>query len=208
VNIPENSNTASRSEPAGGGAEWEARWQSGDTPWEKGAPAPPLLDWLAGNSIAGPVLVPGCGSGNDVRALATAGAQPLGIDISASAIAHAGSHPHSGSETYRVADLFALPPELTGAFDWVFEHTCFCAIDPSRRGDYVAAVAAALKPTGRMLAIFYLDPGHESGPPFGVDRDEIKGLFNDSFEILEEYVPSISFPGRESRELVCVLSRR
>ena len=53
--------------------DWEERYESGDTPWEKGAPAPPLLEWLdSRGSIRGDVLVPGCGSGYDVRAIAAA----------------------------------------------------------------------------------------------------------------------------------------
>jgi SAM-dependent methyltransferase len=191
--------------------DWEARYLADDMPWEKGAPAPPLVDWLARNQIPGLVLVPGCGSGHDVRELARAGAEPIGIDIAPSAITRAESLPRAGSERYRVENLFALPPELTGVFDWAFEHTCFCAIDPKRRADYAAAIAAALKPHGRLLAIFYLDPGHAhpgDGPPFGVTRAELDTLFTPQFETLEEYVPSIAYPGREGRELVRVMRRR
>jgi hypothetical protein len=51
--------------------DWEQRYETGDTPWEKGAPAPPLLEWLESRgSIRGDILVPGCGSGHDVRAIA------------------------------------------------------------------------------------------------------------------------------------------
>ena len=41
--------------------EWEIRYQSGDTPWNKNAPHPALLRWLAHHSLPGRVLVPGCG---------------------------------------------------------------------------------------------------------------------------------------------------
>ena len=218
MNTPENSNTASPSARAGAAAngsiagastDWEAHWQTGDTPWEKGAPSPPLLDWLTKDQISGRVFVPGCGSGHDVRAIAAAGAEPLGIDLSPTAIGRAQDFPRAGAEHYRVANLFAMPPELVGAFDWVFEHTCFCAIDPSRRSDYAAAVSAALKPQGRLLAVFYLDPGGDrEGPPFGVSREELDRLFGPHFETLDDYVPTVSYPGREGRELVRVLRRR
>jgi len=189
--------------------DWEARYQTDDTPWEKGAPAPPLLEWLARHELRGRVLVPGCGSGHDVRELARAGADPVGIDIAPSAIQRADTHPRVGEERYEVADLFALPGHLIGAFDWVFEHTCFCAIDPVRRSDYVAGVVAALKSHGRLLAVFYIDPGHdEDGPPFRVTREEIERHFDGHFEMITAYVPGIAYPGREGRELVCVLRRR
>lgn len=189
--------------------DWETRYQTGDTPWEKGTPAPPLLEWLGRHEIHGRVLVPGCGSGHDVRALARAGAAPVGIDIAPSAIQRADAHTRAGTERYEVADLFALPGHLIGAFDWIFEHTCFCAIDPARRADYVAGVVSALKPHGRLLAIFYLDPDHdEDGPPHRVAHEEIERLFGGHFETITAYVPELAYPGREGRELVCMLRRR
>ncbi len=188
--------------------DWELRYQSGDMPWEKGGPAPPLVDWLSRNEIHGRILVPGCGSGHDVRALSRAGAEPVGLDISPSAIHLADSLPRAGGERYQLANLFELPSELIGAFDWIFEHTCFCAIDPKSRPDYVAAVAAALSPHGRLLAIFYLDPGHDARPPYGTTREELDAFFSGHFETLAEYIPTISYPGREGRELVRVLQKR
>jgi len=189
--------------------DWETRYQTGDTPWEKGAPAPPLMEWLANHEICGRVLVPGCGSGHDVRELARAGADPVGIDLAPSAIQRADSHRRAGAERYEVADLFALPGHLIGAFDWVFEHTCFCAINPSERSNYVAGVVAALKTHGRLLAVFYLDPDNDGeGPPFGVTREEVERHFDGHFEMVTAYVPQLAYPGREGRELVCMLRRR
>ena len=46
-----NSNSASRRRPSGGDTmptDWEAQYQKGETPWEKGAPSPGLVDFLAG----------------------------------------------------------------------------------------------------------------------------------------------------------------
>jgi SAM-dependent methyltransferase len=202
----------SPSDPAGAAAdlsvEWETRYQAGDTPWEKGVPAPPLVDWLSRNEIRGRVLVPGCGSGNDVRALARAGAEPVGLDIAPSAINLADSLPRVGPERYCLGNLFNLPDELCGAFDWAVEHTCFCAINPEFRPGYVAAIKSALKPEGRLLAVFYLTPDHDDGPPYGVTTTELDRLFADRFDLLEEYVPKVAYPGREGRELVRVLRRR
>ena len=55
--------------------DWENRYQTGDMPWEKGQPSPPLLE-LLGKPVdwgKGPILVPGCGFGHDVRALGVLG---------------------------------------------------------------------------------------------------------------------------------------
>ncbi|MEO6846414.1 MAG: thiopurine S-methyltransferase, partial [Chthoniobacterales bacterium] len=117
--------------------------------------------------------------------------------------------PRVGNETYEVGDLFNLSPENRGVYDWVFEHTCFCAIDPARRNDYVKAVASALKAEGHLLAIFFLNPDHdEDGPPFGVTLSELDEFFGPFFSLEREWRPTRCFPGRENREMVRLLKKR
>jgi SAM-dependent methyltransferase len=193
--------------------EWQRRYEENDTPWDKGAPAPPLVRYLKEHRIVGRVLVPGCGMGHEVRALAAqAGATVVGLDVSPTAVAEAAkiAAPSlaGGSASFVAGDFFEMPPELRGSFDWVVEHTCFCAIDPRRRPDYVLAVAAALRSGGKIFAIFYLNPDTETGPPFAVTQEELDRLFAPHFVLLEEGVPEVSFPGRENRELIRVLQKR
>jgi len=190
--------------------DWEAQYQKGETPWEKGAPSPGLVDYLAENRVAGRVLVPGCGFGHDVRVLAAQGAEVVGLDIAPSAVEAANKIPAVSGERYELGNLFDLPAAMRGAFDWVWEHTCFCAIDPSLREAYVEAVHGALKPGGQLLAIFYLDPGNDSpseGPPFEVSIAELNRLFLPRFELLREWLPARAYPGREGREWMRVLRR-
>jgi SAM-dependent methyltransferase len=191
--------------------DWEAQYQKNETPWDKGAPSPGLVDFLANDPVHGAVLVPGCGAGHDVRALAAGGAEVIGLDVAPSALRAAKTFPRVGHERYELADLFALPAPLREAFDWVWEHTCFCAIDPSRRSDYVTAVHGALRPGGRLLAIFYLDPGQPSpddGPPFEVSIAELDRLFLPRFSLEREWLPQHAYPGREGREWMRVLRRQ
>ena len=186
-------------------------YQRGEMPWEKGAPSPGLVDFLASETVRGPVLVPGCGAGHDVRALAAGGEEVVGIDLAPSAIRMAEGFPRAGRERYELADLFALPGHLRGAFAWVWEHTCFCAIDPARRADYVEAVHGALRPGGQLLAVFYLDPGQaspEDGPPFEVSIAELDRLFTPRFSLVREWLPARAYPGREGREWMRLLRRR
>jgi len=183
---------------------WQARYDAGEHHWDRGEAAPPLAEFLETRRVAGDVLVPGCGSGHDVRLLAAQGARVVGLDIAPGALAMAANHPVVGGERYVGGDFFHLPDSLCGAFDWVFEHTCFCAIDPSRRAEHVESCARALRPCGRLLAIFYLeprDPGGD-GPPWGVSEKEIDGLFGAKFDKLESRIPSRAYDGREGRELL------
>ena len=186
-------------------------------PWDKGAPSPPLEDWLekSKDEMEGEILVPGCGLGHDVRLLAgRTKASVVGLDLSSRAIEQAQSVEKSGSEVYVVDDLFALPKDWSGRFDWVWEHTCFCAIDPELRDGYVTAMHEVLTSEGQLLGVFYLDPydeDHRPGerPPHGCTEEELRTRFVESgkFEWVESGIPEKTYPGREGRELLVHLRR-
>jgi SAM-dependent methyltransferase len=193
--------------------EWQRRYEQNDTPWDKEAPAPALVRFLQETAISGRVLVPGCGKGHEVRAL---GMQPncsvVGLDLSSAAIAEArrlaAQADADAAASFIVGDFFRLPPEMNGAFDWLVEHTCFCAIEPRQRPDYVLAAASALRTGGKIFGIFYLNPDTESGPPFAVSEAELAEFFEPHFILLKQWVPKESFPGRENRELVRIMQKR
>jgi SAM-dependent methyltransferase len=180
--------------------DWEARYQSGDMPWEKGEASPGLVDWLAAHPALsrGNVCVPGCGMGHDVRAWAKAGFEAWGFDLAPSAV-------REGQERTRAAGLSArfqradfLADQPPRQFDWLFEHTLYCAIDPQRRDEYARAVLRWLKPDGQFLAVHYLIPDMD-GPPFGTTREEVVKRFSPHFELMEEWVPR-SYPNRTGLE--------
>jgi len=193
--------------------EWQRRYEQNDTPWDKGNPSPPLVRYIERNAISGRILVPGCGRGHEVRALAQqADFTVVGIDLSPVAIADAARlTAQAGLETkasFLVGDFFQLSPDLIGTFDWMVEHTCFCAIEPHQRPDYVNATSSALRPGGKVFGIFYLNPDTETGPPFAVSKEELNQLFAPHFNLLAEWVPAESFPGRENRELIRIMQKR
>src|SRR5690349_9614219 len=127
---------------------WESRYQTKDMPWEKGAPSPGLVDFLAANSdlLRGTVCVPGCGTGHDAREWAKAGFDACGCDIAPSAIRLAAQWTAAAGlkAEFSRGDFLKDPPPRV--FDWVFEHTLFCAINPGERDLYVDAVLRWLKP--------------------------------------------------------------
>jgi methyl halide transferase len=183
-------------------ADWESRYQSGDMPWEKGEPSPGLVDFLAAHPELprGTVCVPGCGTGHDVRAWAKAGFEAHGFDISPSAIRLCEEKTRGTglSARYEVADFLTDPPPQR--FDWLFEHTLYCAINPEQRSDYAQAVLHWLKEDGQFLAVHYLIPD-EDGPPFGTTRDEVVSRFSPHLDLLGEWVPR-SYPNRTGLELM------
>jgi cyclopropane fatty-acyl-phospholipid synthase-like methyltransferase len=171
-------------------------------PREKGEASPGLVDFLAAHPELprGSVCVPGCGTGHDVRTWAKAGFQAFGLDLAPSAIRLATEKTaHPGLSTqFQLADFLAdKPPQR---FDWIFEHTLFCAINPSQRADYAQAVLRWLKPAGQFLAVHYLIPDQD-GPPFGTTREEVVTQFSPHFDLVAEWVPR-SYPNRTGLELM------
>ncbi len=195
--------------------DWDQRYQAGDTPWEKGQAAPPLVELLEKLEPsawgAGPVLVPGCGLGHDVRALAQLELPVLGVDLSPTAVARAGEFPNTGKETYALGN-FLDPAWWAGReFSALWEHTCLCAIDPSERGRYAEAAAACLCEGGLLAGVFFLnpfDPGEvATGPPFGVTLAELEAWFAPWFVRLDGWVPTMAYPGRKGREWLGLFRR-
>ena len=211
MSTAENSNTESPSDRGGSaGRDWEARYQAGDTPWDKGRAHPALVQWLSENRLAGSILVPGSGPGHDVRVLAAnPQAKVIGLDLAPSAKGIAEEFPKTGNETFITADFLYGSAFAEGSFDAVFEHTCFCAIPPDRRPDYARATSTALKPGGLFLAIFYRNPSDrgEPGPPFGCTMDEVDALFGKGFLLLEERTSIPTFEGRGDREVLRLMRK-
>jgi len=196
--------------------DWNERYLSGDTPWEKGGSAPPLIELLERkkNGIwgGGTVLVPGCGTGHDVRALAGEGMEILGVDLAEEAITRALAHPKAGNESYELADFLNTEWRVGKRFSAIWEHTCFCAIDPSRRPDYAEACAGLIEPGGHLIGVFFLtphDPGEEAqGPPFSTTIEELDAHFAPWFERLDSWAPQRAYPGREGREWLVIYRKK
>ena len=191
--------------------DWDQCYQQGATPWDKGEPSPPLEAWLAGRQLSGRALVPGCGLGHDLARVTAAGIEATGLDIAPTAVERARAAYPQLADCFVLSDLFAPPAEWEGHFDWIFEHTCLCALPPSRRGDYEQVVAPLLRPGGRLVGVWFIepemDPG-ESGPPFALPLAELDALFPaDRWRVLDDAVPDVAYPGRHGRERLRVLER-
>ncbi len=188
--------------------DWEARYQSGDMPWEKGEGSPGLADFLRDRPDLprGSVLVPGCGTGHDARTWARHGFTPTGLDIAPSAIRIATERTAAEglNASFRLGDFLREP--ASERFDWVFEHTLFCAIQPADRDLYAESVHRWLRPGGNFLAIHYMIRDVE-GPPFGCTQEELIERFKSRFEWVAGWVPR-SYPNRAGLELMIWWRRR
>jgi SAM-dependent methyltransferase len=191
--------------------DWEQRYRVGDTPWDKGRAAPPLEKALSHIPAAGRALVPGCGTGHEVRLAARFGWKAVGIDLSPTAINRAQQQPAVAGESYLAADFLNLPATLHHHFALVLEHTCFCALDPRQRKTYFEAASQALETGGLLLGVFFtqvsdVEPNH---PPLPCPLPELLELSRPWFDPIDQSPVTQGFSDRqEDEEWVCLWRKR
>lgn len=190
---------------------WEKRYQEGSTGWDLGQATPPLVGLLNNHDLPpqGRVMVLGCGRGHDALIWAQSGFEVVAVDFAPSAIAQgkALAQEKGLAVTFLQRNIFDLVPEFTGQFDYVFEHTCFCALPLAQREAYGQLAAQLLKPGGQLLGIFFTHdrPG---GPPFGSTPEEIQGIFAPHFQLVLCEWEQQSVPSRQNEEHLMIFSRK
>lgn len=188
--------------------DWNQDYAQGHTPWDKGAPSPALLEVIDRGDfdMASEILVPGCGYGHDVAALAEAGFPVTGLDISELALAKVRASNDIEGANYVLGDFFDPGSEDRERYDAIWEHTCFCAITPEQRARYVDAAHRWLKPGGVLVGVFFAfahEPDVE-GPPYKTNIETIEGHFRERFTLEWARRPENCYPGREGEEwLMC-----
>jgi SAM-dependent methyltransferase len=189
---------------------WEEIYRQGDVFWDKGEPSPPLKQYLERHAVRGRALVPGCGPGHEVALAVQHGLDATGLDIAPTGVARARARYPKLAERFVVGDLFHPPPEMRGAFDVVLEHTCLSGLHPTLRVDYRRGIDLTLRPGGLLIGVWYIDPDlgpGGQGPPFPLSEPDLTALFASGYEIVEDYVPEVSFANRVGRERLRVLRR-
>lgn len=156
---------------------WQTRYEHGQTGWDRGATSPTLVRWLAAGDLRPcRILVPGCGRGHEVVALAKAGFEVTGVDFAPAAVAAARARLAEEKLDAEVvqADLFAYRPDRP--FEAVYEQTCLCALAPERWPAYEERLATWLEPGGRLFAAF-MQTDSTDGPPFACRPEAMRKLF-------------------------------
>ena len=206
---------------------WDGLYAAAQDGWDLGGAAPALEDWLASGRFSslssikcgGPemapalpqaadtrararVAVPGAGRGHDARLLARHGYRVTAFDFALAAVAEARRLAAADGVDVAVEqrDVFTLGEDFAGAFDGVWEYTCFCAIDPARREEYVRVLHTILRPGGLLLACFFPLREGGDGPPFPVLRAEIDRALADRFTVLRAGPPGRSADRRQNLE--------
>lgn len=153
--------------------------------WDLNGPSPVLKHIIPQLKIPkGRILVVGCGHGHDAYDLSERGHVVTAVDFSEEAIREAKKlYPEGPNLKFIQADVFNLSEKYFGYFDLVFEHTLFCAIDPTKRNDLVKIYKTMLADQGHLLGIFFTIDNYVR-PPFGATEWELRERLKKNFQLL------------------------
>jgi len=171
---------------------WETRYRQNVTPWDAGRVPGALERFIARHAARGRVLIPGCGTGYEVRHLAQAGFQVTAIDFSEAALEAARRELGPLSHLLRRADFFGFEGDGIG-FDAIYDRAFLCALPRRVWTDWAGRVAQLLRPGGLLFGVFYFD-NLAKGPPFGIAHEELKALLAADFTRIEDEPVEDSLP--------------
>lgn len=187
---------------------WSKIYQSEEPRWELGRPTPALVDMLPRLKLPrSKVLVLGCGSGNDAALFAENGHVVTAVDISREALDRAQKKYGHLNIHWVQSDLFALGNEHTHQYDIIFEHTCYCAMNPGDRNRLVKTWLRLLSPGGHLMGVFFTME-RRSDPPFGGSEWELRERFKKNFQFIFWGRWRQSIDRREGKELFIYAQKR
>jgi len=158
---------------------WEKRFRESFTPWDAGRVPAALEQFLKTEPRDRRVLIPGCGSGYEVRAFAEAGLETLAIDFAPAAVERAQRTLGPIAHLVRLEDFFEF--DIDRPFDLVYERAFLCSLPRPLRPRYVQRVLELLGAQGRIAGFFFFEDG-ERGPPFGLKSGELEALLGKRFD--------------------------
>jgi SAM-dependent methyltransferase len=189
---------------------WETNYAEKTDRWDLGGPTP-VFKYLASSNRFKPgrMIVPGAGRGHDAREFARHGFDVTAVDFAPYVVREMQrlSDPHAPVEIIQ-HDLFTLPNEMDHSFDYLLEYTCFCAIDPQRRGEYADLVTRLLKPNGTFIDLAFPLDGRKGGPPFATSEAEVLDLFQRrGFKLMSGEKPEDSIRERRGAEKLLIFQK-
>ncbi len=190
---------------------WQDLYDTENSPWDMGHETP-VFKRLAesGDFAPGKMIVLGAGSGYDAHLFARHGFDVTAVDFADTAVEKMRSLQDSENLIQIIqGDIFELPEELNGQFDYLLEYTCYCAIHPSRRDEYAQLAYRLLKPNAQWIALSFPIGRREGGPPYVVQPDRvIERMTEHGFNLLHREMPQDSTEGRQGIEELLIMVRQ
>jgi len=171
---------------AGASPSWEQMWKGGlgkGQAFDVGGPSAALMGELARMSPPGAgssALVPGCGRAYDALAIARFGFDSVtAVDLAPTAVEAAREELASASDREAAAKVELLCAdffEMSSKFDFIWDCTFLCALDPSVRGQWASQQKALLKPGGTCVTCVFPICHKVGGPPYAMSVSLVSQL--------------------------------
>ncbi len=160
-----------------------AKESDGHPPWAYMQATPDLVQWAEKSNLSGKnrkALVIGCGLGDDAEFLAKSGFSVTAFDVSETAIEICHKRFPDSKVSYHQADLFKLPDDWQGAFDFVLENRTIQSLPQHRMTETMQAIAKLVAEKGELL-ILCNGRNHEDSAnsiPHPLSREELQEFVN------------------------------
>jgi len=176
---------------------WDSRYRAGKTPWDFGGIPAALARYLRTTSPRR-VLIPGCGSGYEVRAFHECGWEVLAVDYSPAALERARRVLGNLADKIVLGDFFAR--DFGGRkFDVIYERTFLCSLPPEVWPQYGRRMAELLGGGAELIGLFLFGREDEP-PPYPLTEESAQKLFGEHFARAVDEPVSDSLPLFAGRE--------
>jgi SAM-dependent methyltransferase len=177
---------------------WDSRYRSGEMSWDFHGVPRALITCLQTMTTPGRALIPGCGSGYEVRAFHEHGWDVLAIDYSSAAIDRARQVLGSLAEKVVLADFFTH--DFGGRkFDVIYERIFLCSQPSDLWPAYAQRMRELLRPGGKLIG-FFLYGNEDEPPPYPLTKEGARQLFGRNFARVTDESVLDSLPVFSGRE--------
>ena len=179
---------------------WNNKYKNSETRWDIGFVSTPLKEYfnqLTDKTLK--ILIPGCGNSYEAEYLYNLGFTNVFVaDYSEIALKNFINRvPNFPEDNLLCMNFF----NIRDSYDLIIEQTFFCAIDISKRTDYVNKIYELLSYNGKLVGLLFINILSNDHPPFGGDKLEYEILFSDSFDFITFEISNNSINKRSGREL-------
>jgi len=144
-------------------------------------------------------------------ALARRGFEVVATDVSTTALERARTLAQREEVMVRFVVDDILSTTLEGSFDLVVDRGLLHNLPPEKHGRYLAALERLMRPGGYLLLkCFSHEETRPEGPPHRYSPDDIRQIFERTFEVLEIRESTFQRPGDDQppKALFCILSKK
>jgi methyl halide transferase len=190
---------------------WDSQYESRKTGWDLISPNPVFKYIIKDLPFIKPskIIILGSGKGFDAVLAYENNYDVTTVDFSSKANNYCKELCEKFNAKINIVekDFFDLDNSYFGTFDIVYEYVTYCAINISRRNEFLNLVNKLLKPGGRFITDLFPIDNREGGPPFSV---ELNQFLNDakkyfSLEFLNKNIPSVK--PRKGKEILLVFRK-